>query len=315
MQVEEPAPVDIDSAEPGNSVQGAAPELSATTEVESAAAMDESSGAESVATAVPGTDSARSAKPLPASDLVAEQSVVVDNFSEHTPAPNEGADQSAVNVNEASTEAKPLVSDATSGQAPPSDTSSSELNPVSSETTTTSTDEPALPEDLLAVLELQAEVLKSQVHALQTGQRAHAALVKSAASEKDSSSSSSLSADSGNGSSSSSSSSKSSSASDPLAFAPLVNPTRDESTLCKLLDEQGGLGSRAGVGDFVDLCQRTTSTVRRATLIAVRVAGDKGRETRVGLPVHFFISSYTSFFDDTLLYLFLPGVGRSPFFS
>ena len=282
MQVDEPAPADFDSAEPKSSVQeGAVPEQSAPAQETSAAAMDESASAEPLAASVPSTDSSASAESASASDVATEPSSgAVDSSSERTPAPDEGADQGAA-VNEATTEVKPVVSNAASKQAPSPDTSSAEPNSLSSETASSSAEEPALPDDLLAVLELQAEVLKSQVHTLQAGKRAHAALAKSAANEQGSSSSS-LSAGSENGSSSSSSK-RSSAASDPLAFAPLVNPTRDESTLCKLLDEQGGLGSRAGVGDFVDLCVRTTSTIRRATLIAVR-AGD--RVGRGGIFLH-----------------------------
>ena len=44
---------------------------------------------------------------------------------------------------------------------------------------------------------------------------------------------------------------------DTAAGAPMLNPTREEVALLRLVDEQGGLAGRNSAAEFVDLCSRS----------------------------------------------------------
>jgi hypothetical protein len=208
---------------------------------------------------------------------VIESAVTMDDAPDSDPA----ADVAHVCAASASTEPAPAAEAAVSPEpAPAADASSASAEPAPASDATTSAEPapapeassalaaPALPEELLAVMQLQSEVLASQVRALQAGQRMHAALLVPTAST------------------STSNSTSTSTSEDLFGSAPLVNPTRDEAALCQLVDEQGGLGSRASVSDFVELCGRTTSTLRRATLLAVISLHKRTRTNANALRTH-----------------------------
>ena len=118
------------------------------------------------------------------------------------------------------------------------------------------TPEPAVPADLQEMLQLQQEIIEQQLYALDALVREHKMLSGGADPlEKTSTAGKGQPVDTSKL---------------QLQYEPrLVHPSRDEITLVHMLDAQGGLRTRAHVGEFLALMSRTKGVARKATILTV----------------------------------------------